>query len=107
MPNITRFNPSRDIATVDPFDDLFENFFRGFFLQPMTLGPRGLGLQLEFRVDVTENEKEYRVFAEIPGVRKEDINVTIDGDEVGSSAEVRREKDVKDDKGNLGAIAFD
>ena len=101
MPNITRFNPVRDVATSDPFDNPFENFFRGFFLRPMTLGSRVPGPQAEFRVDVTENEKEYRLLAEMPGVRKEDINITIDGDEVAISAETKREKEVKGDEGTV------
>jgi len=44
---------------------------------------------------VSENEKAYTLRAELPGVKKEDINVTIDGDTVAISAEVKSEKDVK------------
>ena len=50
----------------------------------------------QFRVDVTENENAYVVRAEIPGVKKDDINISIDGDQVAISAEVKNEKDVKD-----------
>jgi HSP20 family protein len=46
-------------------------------------------------VDVSEDEKAYQIRAEIPGVNKEDINVTIDGDTVAISAEVKNEKEVK------------
>ena len=101
MPNITRFNPVREMTAFDPLDDPFENFFRGFFMRPMSLESRALEQQMTFRVDVTENEKEYRVLADIPGVRKEDINVTIDGDEVSISAESKKEKDVKDSDGTV------
>ncbi|HWT28538.1 MAG TPA: Hsp20 family protein, partial [Methylophilaceae bacterium] len=48
------------------------------------------------KVDVQEDEHRYTVHAEIPGVKKEDINVTIDGNHIAISAEVRREKEVKD-----------
>ena len=44
-----------------------------------------------FRADVWETENAYRVIAELPGVRKEDINVTINGAEVGISAETKQE----------------
>jgi HSP20 family protein len=44
-------------------------------------------------VDVSENERAYLLRAELPGVKKEDINVSIDGDTVSISAEVKREKD--------------
>ena len=46
-------------------------------------------------MDVEEDEKAFRVSAELPGVRKEDINVTIDGDEVAISAEMKRETQTK------------
>ena len=84
MANITRFNP---------FDDTIEDLFRGFFVRPVSYdAPAGAA---QFRVDVSENEKSYALRAELPGVKKEDINVTIDGDTVAISAEVKNEKDVK------------
>jgi HSP20 family protein len=84
MANITRFNP---------FDDTVENLFRGFFVRPVSYeGPAGAA---QFRVDVSENENAYTLRAEIPGVKKEDISVTLDGDTVAISAEVKNEKEVK------------
>jgi HSP20 family protein len=49
---------------------------------------------MQFRMDVTENDKEYQVLAELPGVKKEEISITINGNEVAVSAEVKYEKDV-------------
>ena len=43
-----------------------------------------------------ENDKSYLVHAEIPGVKKEDIHVDIDGAVVTISAERKQEKDVKE-----------
>ncbi|HSD99599.1 MAG TPA: Hsp20/alpha crystallin family protein [Burkholderiales bacterium] len=84
MANITRYNP---------FDEAFDDLFRGFFVRPVSYdAPAGAA---QFRVDVSENEKAYTLRAEVPGVKKEDINVTIDGDTVAISAEVKHEKDVK------------
>ncbi len=84
MANITRFNP---------FDDTIEDLFRGFFVRPVGYeGPAGAA---QFRVDVSENENAYTLRAEIPGVKKEDISVTIDGDTVAISAEVKNDKEVK------------
>jgi HSP20 family protein len=84
MANITRF------STVD---DAFDDLFRGFFVRPVSLdGPAGAA---QFRVDVAENDNAYVLRAEIPGVKKEDINVTIDGDTVAIGAEVKNGKDVK------------
>src|SRR5688500_2512980 len=84
MLNITRFNP---------LEDAFENMFRGipvWLPNPETRAPA----PTPFRMDVTENDKEYRVLAELPGVKKEEINITISGNQVAVSAEVKLEKDV-------------
>jgi HSP20 family protein len=83
-----------NIARFTPFDETFNDLMRGFFVRPMGLesGDTPAG----FKVDVTEDEKTYTLRAEIPGVKKEDIDVTIDGDQVAISAEVRNEKTVKD-----------
>ena len=84
MASITRFSP---------FDEAFDDLFRGFLVRPVSYEhPAGVA---QFRVDVSENEKAYTLRAEIPGVKKEDINITIDGDTVAISAEVKSEKDVK------------
>src|SRR5262245_32844906 len=84
MANMTRFNP---------FDDTIDDLFRGFFVRPLSYDvPAGAA---QFRVDVSENEKSYALRAEIPGVKKDDINITIDGDTVAISAEVKNEKEVK------------
>jgi HSP20 family protein len=45
-------------------------------------------------MDVTENDKEYQVLADLPGVKKEDVSITINGNEVAVSAEVKHEKNV-------------
>ena len=72
----------------DPFDDLL----RGFFVRPV-------GGQTEvpaLKVDVKERENAYAIHAEIPGVKKEDIHVAIDGAVVSISAERHEEKEVKE-----------
>ena len=51
----------------------------------------------QIRVDVSEKDGSYAVKAEIPGVKKEDIDVRIDGDLVTISAEVKDEHDEKKD----------
>ena len=54
------------------------------------------GQDVQIKLDVSEDSKAYTVHAEIPGVNKEDINVTIDGSQVSISAEVKNAKDVKE-----------
>ena len=83
MANITRFDP------FDPFDDVMRRLFK-----PVRWETEVQPLQI--KVDVEENDKSYTVKAEIPGVKKEDINVQIDGNQVSISAEAKQEKDVKE-----------
>ncbi len=82
-----------NIARFTPFDDAFDDLFRGFLVRPVSY--EGQAGAAQFRVDVTENDNAYNLRAEIPGVRKDDIQITIDGDTVAVAAEVRNEKDVK------------
>jgi HSP20 family protein len=44
---------------------------------------------------VTKTDGSYAVKAELPGVKKEDINVSIDGNQVTISGEVKKEKEEK------------
>ena len=74
----------------DPLDDLF----RGFFVRPVEYGSQPDAPSV--KIDVKEQENGYLVHAEIPGVKKEDIHVAIDGAIVSVSAERREEKDVKE-----------
>jgi len=73
-------------------DETFDDLFKGFFVRPMTFENQS---QAQFRIDVKEDDGAYFVQAEIPGVNKEDINVTINGNQVAISAEVKREREDK------------
>jgi len=73
----------------DRIDDFFPDFFRRF-ARPMQWPE---DLPGEIKIDVTENDKDYQVRAEIPGAKKEDIRVTVDGNFVSITAEMRKEKE--------------
>lgn len=83
-----------NLRLLDPvFSDSFDNALRRFFAPAaFDLEPAPL---LKMRVDVTENEQAYDVKADIPGVKKEDINVRIDGNVVQIDAETRSEKETR------------
>ena len=83
MANITRFNP---------FEDLFNEFGKGFFVRPF---PVPAVAELQMKIDVKEDYKSFTIHADIPGVKKEDIKVDIEGDEVSISAEAKQEKEEK------------
>jgi len=72
-----------------PLDETFDDLFKGFFVRPMTFENQ---VQGQVRVDVKEDDGAYIVQAEVPGVKKDDINVTINGNQVAISAEVKRER---------------
>jgi HSP20 family protein len=78
------------LTRYDPLDD----FFRGFFVRPVEVGSAAEAPQM--KIDVKEEDKAFVVHAEMPGIRKEDINVNIDGSVVSISAERKQEKEVKD-----------
>ena len=83
MANITRYTP---------FEDLFNELGKGFWLKPVSIPG---GEELKMKVDVKEDEKAYTVHADIPGVKKEDIRVEVNGDQVSIRAEVRKDKEEK------------
>lgn len=89
--NLMRFDPLGELARFDPFRNMDE-FFKEFSLMPSL---RGFEPEPRIRMDVSETDKEYVVKAEIPGVRKEDIKIAIDGNKVSISAELTQEKDEK------------
>lgn len=49
-------------------------------------------------VDITEDEKEYLIKAELPEVKKEDVKVTVDNGRLAISGERKLEKEEKDRK---------
>jgi len=42
------------------------------------------------KIDMTETDQDYIVRAQIPGVKKEDVKILVDGDLVSISAEVKQ-----------------
>ena len=84
MANITRYTP---------FDSLFDELGKGFWLKPVNFPA---GTELKMKLEVKEDEKAYTVHAEVPGVKKEDIQVEVHGDQVSIRAEVKQEKEEKE-----------
>jgi HSP20 family protein len=72
------------LTRLDRFEDLMPEFFRRIS-RPLAVAEAG-----DIRVDVTENDKDYQVRAEIPGAKKEDMRVHVDGNFVSISAEVKK-----------------
>ncbi len=83
-----------NIARFSPLDNAFDQLFRGFLVRPVNLEEQETAAK--FRVDISESDKAYTVHAELPGVNKNDIQISIDGDQVAISADTKTEKEVKE-----------
>lgn len=94
MANITRFDPFNELTRLDPFSD-FDNLFKGFVMRPVF---QGMPASPQMKLDVSEDDNAYTIKAEIPGVRKEDIHISVDGKLVSISAEVKKETEEKKGK---------
>jgi len=78
-----------DPLAIDPIDDSLRALMRPWHSGLADVAPR-------IKIDLSEQDGNYLVKAEIPGVRKEDIDVRVDGDQVTISAETKSEKEEKD-----------
>ena len=78
------------LTRYDPFDD----FFRGFFVRPVDFGSAAEAPSI--KIDVKEQDKTFVIHAEMPGIKKEDIHVSVDGPMVSIAAERKEEKEVKE-----------
>ena len=95
MNPLTRHDP-----LVSPLDGLLNEFFRPAFVLDNRVETARI------RVDVKETPEAYTVHAEIPGVKKEDIAIEIEGNEVTIAAEMKREVEAKDGERWLRAERF-
>jgi HSP20 family protein len=79
-----------DLFDLDPFPSSMRELWRPWRLEGSERAP-------QIRLDISDANGNYLVKAEIPGVRKEDIDVRVDGNQVTISAEVKQDKEEKKD----------
>lgn len=79
-----------DTLLDDPFRSM-DGLLRGFFVKPLDY--EGIS---RISLDVREDDKAYTVHADLPGVKKEDIDVQVEGNMVSISAESRQVREEKD-----------
>jgi HSP20 family protein len=91
MANIVRWDPIRDMVSLrEAMDRLFEESFvrpRGW-----TGTSEGAGT---LALDVFEDENEVTVKASIPGIKPEDIDISVTGDVLTIKGETKEEKEEK------------
>lgn len=97
------------IARTGLFDDFFKDVAPGFYVRP--LHGDALPSPSQIKIDVKETPSAYTVVAEVPGVAKEDIHVTVEGSVVTLRAEIKQQDSRSDDEKRLrteryyGAVA--
>ncbi len=89
MANELRNTDFDDFAPFDFYDNFGKNFFKS-----MTQGS-------SMKTDIRENEKDYEVSAELPGLKKENISLNYDNDTLTIEGKHNVNKEKKDEKGNL------
>lgn len=100
MNNITRYDPFTELARVEPLLTRFDPFldmddmFNRFMMRP--LFREGINIEPQIKMDIKEADGMYKVKAEMPGVNKDDIHVSVDGNRVSISAEVKQQKEEKE-----------
>ncbi len=97
MANLTRWDPFSEMLSLrEAMDSLFENAM----IAPYSGGRSaegGYGLPL----DVTENEDNFVVKASIPGIKPEDLDVTVNGDTLTIKGELKADEEKKDERYHL------
>lgn len=92
MNQLTHWNPFRTGGRGDLADG-FDALLRDFGMRPLA----GVLASPDIRIDVSESDKAYTIKADIPGVRKEDIDVAVDGRQVSITAKARSKSEKKDE----------
>lgn len=91
--NIVRRSPlSGDVMRYDPFFNIDE-WFKKFGMQPFSMDMESAP---QIKMDLTETDNAYNVRAEIPGVKKEDVKVQVEGNRVTISCETKQEREEKE-----------
>ena len=86
------------VSTYNPFREM-ENFERAFFGDNF-FNDRGFQALAEFKTDIQDKGESYLLEADLPGFKKEDIHIDLDGDTMTISAERHSEHEEKDKEGN-------
>jgi HSP20 family protein len=95
MKTLTTWNPFREL---DEVQNRLSTFFNGF---PVRFPTNGDALKLAAwspDVDITEDDKEYLVKADLPEMKKEDVKITVENGILSISGERKSEKEEKSKK---------
>lgn len=83
--------PRSRLSLFSDFDDIFDDFWRPV----RSTNGRLTGGAFSPALDVSENDDEYRVRADLPGVKKDDVDISIHDGILTINAETKYEEDQK------------
>ena len=90
---LVKWTPNQSLLDhVTDIDHWFNNFFntdRSYFGEGLTMSPL---------VNVEETDDNYLISAEIPGVKKSDLNISFENNVISISAEKKAEKEKREDR---------
>jgi HSP20 family protein len=99
MTTLARWNPFKAATRMDPIGNFpissFDDMFRSLASRPLW---REMEMTPDMRLDVTDKDNAYLVKADLPGVDKHDIEISVEGNQVAISAEVKRSTEQKNDE---------
>ncbi len=97
---LVKWSPTREIERIERgMEKLFSDFFEPFALGRRHLFRSGNGRNgvMVPNIDIYEKKDEFVVKAELPGVDKKDIDLTISHDNLTLKGEIKKEKEVKEE----------
>ncbi|MDR3635890.1 MAG: Hsp20/alpha crystallin family protein [Isosphaeraceae bacterium] len=87
---IERWDPFRDVVSLR---EAMNSLLQDSFVRPA--GPLTGGAQGGFPLDVAETENEFVLHAQLPGVKPEEVQITVHGDTVLIRGETKAEQEKK------------
>lgn len=97
MTNLTPFNKKNYLRSVNGFED-FYNMLDDFFTGPLSTGRSLMGSS--FKLDIKDKEDKYVVEADLPGIDKGEIDLSLNEGRLTISIE-REKKEEKEEKNYL------
>ena len=109
MSILRKFEPGKlgfDAKRMAPLTHSMEEFFEDFpprrwmeTYEPFGLKwPMGIDFERSFRLDILDRDKELLIRGELPGIEKDDIEVTISGNRLTIEAKRKFEEEIEKDK---------
>lgn len=79
MTRLAPFNRRNNLTQVGSDLGDWKHMIDSFFIHPFLSSERSL-MEDTFKIDIEETEKEYLIEAEMPGIAKDEIDLSMDGD---------------------------